>query len=86
MIKRMPLYLAIDTSSDEMSVALVSSIGNMVFRTLSQTRGQGEVLFSLIQQTFKELNKTPKDLTHIVVTVGPGSFTGVRIGLATARD
>jgi len=79
------LCLAIDTASDLNSVAVLLNGKTLSVRQLQSERGQGEVLFSLIQEVLAEAKKTPADLTHIVVSVGPGSFTGVRIGLATAR-
>ncbi len=79
------LYLTIDTASDLNSVAVLLNGETLSVRQLKSERGQGEVLFSLIQEVLNEAKKTPADLTHIVASIGPGSFTGVRIGLATAR-
>ena len=79
------LYLGLDTASDTTSVALFADDKTYAYREETLSRGQGEHLMALIQQVFDTLSKKPKDLTHIVVCVGPGSFTGVRIGLATAR-
>ena len=85
MNKKQKLCLSIDTASDLTSVALVDDMGQKAVAELTVARGQGEALFSMISQLFDEMHKTPSDLTHIGVAVGPGSFTGVRIGLATAR-
>lgn len=49
------------------------------------SRGQAEALFPLIDETVKEAGLTPADINQIAVTVGPGTFTGVRIGVAAAR-
>jgi len=49
------------------------------------SRGQAEVLIGMIQQVLDQANAQAKDLTFIAVTKGPGAFTGLRIGLATAR-
>ena len=84
MQKRKPLCLAIDTASDVTSVTVIGDTVSAAAQ-LEMTRGQGEALMGLIQSVLKDIKKKPKDLTLIAVTIGPGSFTGVRIGLATAR-
>ena len=85
MVQKYQLCLAFDTASDITSVACLDSLGNQSIVSETLPRGQGELLMQMIQQTLQGMEKSPKDLTHIAVTVGPGSFTGVRIGLATAR-
>lgn len=85
MAQKKKLCLAIDTASDQTSVALCDETGSLAVAELNAARGQGEALFAMIDQVLSGQNKSPKDLTHIAVAVGPGSFTGVRIGLATAR-
>ena len=42
-------------------------------------------LFETLQQTLTRVGKKPADLTALAVTVGPGSFTGVRLGVLIAR-
>lgn len=85
MSKKKSLCLGIDTTSDAVCVACVDESNHSSYLYQQMFHGQGEVLMTLIQNVLNALNKKPKDLTHIAVTVGPGSFTGVRIGLATAR-
>lgn len=79
------LLLAIDTSSSLVSVALLMGKRNVRFREQEMERGQGEALVPMIQELFESAHLTMKDLTGVAVAVGPGSFTGVRIGIATAR-
>ena len=79
------LLLAIDTSSSLVSVALLMGKRNVRFCEQEMERGQGEALIPMIQELFETAHLNMKDLTGVAVAVGPGSFTGVRIGIATAR-
>ena len=85
MKKKKRICLALDTTSDVTSVACLSDDGACAVLQENCTRGQGEALMGLIQQVLDKMQIKPADLTQIAVAVGPGSFTGVRIGLATAR-
>ena len=79
------LLLAIDTSANHVSVALLMNNKQVRYTQQEMDRGQGEALIPLIQNLLKGAQKTMADLTGVAVAVGPGSFTGVRIGIATAR-
>ncbi|MDR2902685.1 MAG: tRNA (adenosine(37)-N6)-threonylcarbamoyltransferase complex dimerization subunit type 1 TsaB [Lactobacillales bacterium] len=79
------LTLAIDTSSSYISVALLAESDVVQYVHLEMQTGQSEALFPAIQKLFDGTRYTQKDLTQIAVAVGPGSYTGVRIGLSTAR-
>ncbi len=48
-------------------------------------RGQSEVLMPMVQDVLAEARCAFADLDLLAVTVGPGSFTGIRVGLAAAR-
>jgi tRNA threonylcarbamoyladenosine biosynthesis protein TsaB len=48
------------------------------------TRGQAEAMMPMIEEVFGESGTTIADMDMIVVTVGPGAFTGLRIAIATA--
>jgi len=52
---------------------------------VEENRNHAPYLLPTIEKVLKEANWQPKDLEQIAVTVGPGSFTGLRIGLATAK-
>jgi tRNA threonylcarbamoyl adenosine modification protein YeaZ len=76
--------LAIDTALEACSVGVVD--GERVFvRSEVADRGHAERLMGMIQATMAESGLAFADLDRIAVTVGPGSFTGVRIGIAAAR-
>lgn len=77
--------LAIDTSNQIMGVAIVkdnSLIGEVVTNLV---KNHSVRLMPAINQLMNDIAMTPGQLDEIVVAKGPGSFTGVRIGLATAK-
>lgn len=77
-----PLILVVDTSHGACSVAVTEGT-NICAQSYDATPNkQAERLLGMIDTTLTEANLTPADLTHLVATVGPGSFTGVRIGLS----
>ncbi|PCJ91505.1 MAG: tRNA (adenosine(37)-N6)-threonylcarbamoyltransferase complex dimerization subunit type 1 TsaB [Hyphomicrobiales bacterium] len=49
-------------------------------------RGHAELLASQVDRLLKSANRKPTELSRIAVTIGPGSFTGQRVGLALARS
>lgn len=76
--------LAIDTASEACSVGVVASVAPLV-RSEIVGRGHAEILMRLIEEAMAEAGVAFTDLDRIAVTVGPGSFTGLRIGIAAAR-
>lgn len=79
------LLLAFDTTANSVSVALYDGTEIVAHKYAEMTRGQGEALIPMIADTMAAAGRTMAALTHIAVAVGPGSFTGVRVGLAAAR-
>lgn len=78
--------LAIDTSMAACSAAWVAADGGLLARRMEpMTRGHAEALFPMIRDVMAEAGHGFRDLASIAVTIGPGSFTGVRAGLAAAR-
>ena len=73
--------LAFDTTTTGASIALMVN-GAITTRSLEQTRQAAE-LVPAIDELLREAGVHYRDLATIVSTIGPGSFTGVRIGLAT---
>ena len=79
------LILAMDTATSSCSVALWFDGAIVAARREVMFRGQAEALVPMINDVLDEAKVTAIDLDLLAVTVGPGAFTGLRIGLATAR-
>lgn len=77
--------LALDAASAACSVAVWRAGEIVAHRELLMARGHAEALMPLVLETMAAAKLEFCDLTRIAVGVGPGSFTGIRIALATAR-
>ncbi len=81
----MACILAIDSSIGISSVALHREGALLAYLEDRESTMQAARLVPLIEQALAEAGLGYRDLTQVAATVGPGSFTGIRIGLATAR-
>lgn len=80
------LVLAIDTATKIGSVALYDSkLGIIGELNLYVKVNHSAVIMSMIDNLFKMTKLTIKDVDRVAVTIGPGSFTGIRIGVAVAK-
>jgi tRNA threonylcarbamoyladenosine biosynthesis protein TsaB len=79
------LLLAIDTAGPACSVAIVRDGDALASLSDPIGRGHAERLMPMIEEVLSKAAVAFKDLERIAVTAGPGSFTGVRIGVAAAR-
>jgi tRNA threonylcarbamoyladenosine biosynthesis protein TsaB len=79
--------LAIDTSCAAASVAVVESgrVEPLAAISRAMTRGHAEALAPMVEEAARSIEGGLASLDRIAVTVGPGSFTGIRVGLALAR-
>ena len=79
--------LAIDTALAACSVAVFDSDANRLLanQSLPMTRGHAEALMPLVEQVMAEAGTDFTGIDRIAVTTGPGSFTGLRVGIAAAR-
>ncbi len=78
--------LAIDTSNQAMGVAVLKDGRPLGEFMTNIKKNHSERLMPAIVHLMHEVNMTPVDLDRIVVAKGPGSYTGVRIGLTTAKS
>lgn len=81
------LILAIDTALDACAAAVLDTDAGDVIAQESQPmkRGHAEALMPLIARVMKQSGVAFADLDRIAATTGPGSFTGLRVGLSAAR-
>lgn len=77
--------LAFDCSGAACSAAVLAGDEPLAQRFVAMERGHAEALLPMIDSVLREAQIEPAALDLLVATVGPGSFTGLRIGLAAAR-
>lgn len=77
--------LALDTSNKTLSVAVELTDGTIIEQTIENTLQHSVLLMPTIEAVFKEASIAAKDLTKVVVAEGPGSYTGLRIGVTVAK-
>jgi tRNA threonylcarbamoyladenosine biosynthesis protein TsaB len=77
--------LAFDCSGASCSAAVVIDDRPAAQRFVPMERGHAEALLPMIETVLREAALVPAALDLVAVTIGPGSFTGLRIGLAAAR-
>lgn len=79
------MFLAVDSSLGT-SVAVVSSEGHILSeRSSDDTRGHAENIGALLQDALTSAGIAASDVTYVVMGVGPGPFTGLRVGMAAAE-
>jgi tRNA threonylcarbamoyladenosine biosynthesis protein TsaB len=81
----MALLLCIDTSTTHASVALAKDGAVIAIKTNQNQKDHASFLQPAIHALLPETNQTLKDLDGIAVTSGPGSYTGLRVGFASAK-
>lgn len=79
------MLLAFDTATPTVTVAIHDGTDVVVEHTSEQTMKHGEQLAPLIERCLADAGIVRQDLTAIAVGTGPGPFTGLRVGLVTAR-
>lgn len=79
------MLLALDTSTPLVSVALWVDGSVVAAATADRPMKHGELLAPMIVAALESAGASRHDLTEIACGVGPGAFTGLRVGLVTAR-
>jgi len=79
------VILGIDTSSTASSVALFTQSGVLSQDLVVSKKSHSEGIMLRIEDILREQRLQKADLSAVCVCVGPGSFTGIRVGIATAK-
>jgi tRNA threonylcarbamoyladenosine biosynthesis protein TsaB len=81
----MALVLAIDTSARVAGVALVTAEQVLAEETWRAAKSHTTQLLPVVQHVLRVNGGSTRDLTALAVAVGPGAFSGLRVGIATAK-
>lgn len=79
------LILGLDCAGSACSAAVIDDGVALAARQEVMRRGQAERIVPMIAEVLTDADRTPDALGAVAVTVGPGAFTGVRIGIAAAQ-
>jgi len=81
------MILVIDTSGSVCAAGIYDAGASVLVASISETLGKGhaERLIPMVDEVLTQAGMTLREMTRIAVTVGPGSFTGIRVGVAAAR-
>lgn len=79
------LILAFDTATPAVTVAVHDGSGVIAHESVIDARRHGELLAPSIARVLGKAGAQPGDLTALAVGTGPGPYTGLRVGLVTAR-
>ena len=80
--------LAIDTALGACSACVLDTadmVKPLAIEQIAMDRGHAEALMPLVERVMKDVEGGFGSLSRVAVTVGPGSFTGIRVGVAAAR-
>lgn len=79
------LLFALDTSTSAITAAVHDGSAVLATRSVIDARAHGELLTPLVRDVLAESGHTVGEISQIAVGTGPGPFTGLRVGLVTAR-
>lgn len=82
----MTYLLAIETATDLVGCAVANSEGVLASNSVVQGRRHGELLASLVEETMQQSDLAGSVLDCVAVDTGPGLYTGLRVGIATASS
>jgi len=81
----MPLVLSLETSTDVCSVALHDNVKLVAQAEIHEPQSHAARLSPMIDQVCREAGVELKSVSAVAVSMGPGSYTGLRIGTSTAK-
>ncbi|MGB8193011.1 MAG: tRNA (adenosine(37)-N6)-threonylcarbamoyltransferase complex dimerization subunit type 1 TsaB [Chitinophagaceae bacterium] len=81
----MSLILSIDTATETASIALSDESGVLEMMMNGQQKDHAAWIHHAIEQLMQKSGKRLNELNAVAVTAGPGSYTGLRVGMATAK-
>jgi len=81
----MAIILQIETATPVCSVALAIEGKCVAFKELIKENSHSSLVTVMIEELLKEQKLTPKQLDAVAVSMGPGSYTGLRIGASVAK-
>lgn len=79
------MILAIETATEVCSTALIHEGTLLSHRSVSERNIHSEQLMPLIDEMIRESHTAKKQIDAVAISIGPGSFTGLRIGLSSAK-
>ncbi|MDZ4701910.1 MAG: tRNA (adenosine(37)-N6)-threonylcarbamoyltransferase complex dimerization subunit type 1 TsaB [Rhodothermales bacterium] len=80
-----PVLLAIETATDRCGVALMRGDRLLVAHTIGMPRSHAEWLTTMLDDALRYAHLAPGALDAVAVSMGPGSYTGLRIGVSAAK-
>lgn len=78
-------YLVIDTCTSSLIISIIQNDKILAIHEEKLNSDMSTKIIPVMQELFNNLNMEPKDIDKIFVAVGPGSFTGIRIGVTVAK-
>ncbi|HJU46418.1 MAG TPA: tRNA (adenosine(37)-N6)-threonylcarbamoyltransferase complex dimerization subunit type 1 TsaB, partial [Chitinophagaceae bacterium] len=81
----MSLILNIDTSTEQASISVAENGQSLCLLTNADQKEHSSWLHVAIKEALQTTSREIKDLAAIAITAGPGSYTGLRVGMATAK-
>lgn len=79
------LYVILDSSASYLSVGIADEHQLIDYVCYEAWQNQSEKMIPELENLLKKNNYQPKDISDVIVGIGPGSYTGIRIALTTAK-
>ncbi len=79
------MILTVDSSTNTACVSLTESGDILYYKAINDGKTHSQKLLPMIDICFQETNTSPQDVAAFAAVIGPGSFTGLRIGIAAIQ-